>query len=251
MTETVEAKITTWVVRDCMTDLGFGGAVGGIQLLSKDVSIGKMELVKEYPVPEGSDAIGLARALFLDAQEDADGLGNGTHHYVLYAYRNGQKQHFAKKTFLVVVEGQDNPLSEEEQTAKGLLGQTQRHLEATQRINAQSLPSLIHGYHGLISELSAHLRHHQSNQLETMTLMKELMMAKEQSELNMAAQVQRELRINGILEKVAEFVPVILPKLLPALMEGMNTVQTEKPKAEQAMQGTATVLPNGTDVNPS
>ena len=217
--EPTQAKLATWIMRDCMCDTGFGDGGGGFRLLVKDPITSKHELVNEFRVqgPEANPG-DIAASVYLSATEEAEGMGNGTHHFVLFAHRDGQKEHFAKRAFLVLVDNQDSVLSEDEQNAKGLLAQTQRHLEAIARINAQMLPSVTHAYQAVLHLATERLAQHERNHLENLTLMKELFQRKEERDLDLAAKVAREQRINAILDRVADFAPVILPKLLPGLL---------------------------------
>lgn len=217
--EPTQAKLTAWIMRDCMNDQGFGEGGGGFRLLVKDPITSKHELVGEFRVigPE-TNPQDIAASVYLSATEEAEGMGNGTHHFVLFAHRDGQKEHFAKRAFLVLVDNQDSVLSEDEANAKGLLGQTQRHLEAVARINAQMLPSVGHAYQSVLHLATERLAQHERNHLEMMGLMKELFERKEERDLEIAAKVAREQRINMILDRVAEFAPVLLPKLLPGLL---------------------------------
>jgi len=219
MTDVGETKIEQWLMADCFCDAGFGETGGGIQLKTKEPVTGRQELVKEYPVKSSADDTKrLAMSLFMDAVEEAEGHGNGTHAFVLYAYRNGEQSHFTKRTVMISVEGQEMILGDEERTAHGLLGQTQRHLEATMRINAQMLPSVVHGFSSIAQTMAERLHHLESTNLETLTLMKELYAQKQVHDLDLIHKAAREARMNAILDRVVEFAPVILPKLLPELL---------------------------------
>lgn len=215
----LQSTIATWIQRACLGTNGFGERGGGFILRIRDMEHGRNEIIGEYPINvANADPLVLAQSIYLDACGEAEGIGGGTHTFLIQAQRSGEKNHFARRSFLVRIDlGADAPI-DEEATAKGLLAQSYRHQEATQRIHAQAMPALIHGYTSIIQSQSDRLSRAEANMTEMMATWKELILAKDEREAEMHLRIARENRIDRAMELAVKYlVPHLVPKLLSAI----------------------------------
>lgn len=206
-------KIATWLAKVNLSQGGFGPDGGGLTLKSREPATKATEVIKRYPVNSESDVQALAQEISLDAEFDAEGAGNGTHYYVIFAERSGEREHFARLQFLIPVESPEATVGEEA-TSRGLLAQNQRHLEALMKVHTQGLPTLMHGYHQVLSVLSTRLEGYEKTHSELMTMLRDVVKQGAELEVDAMSKIKREERIDMLIQ---EFGPVIVQKLLAAV----------------------------------
>jgi len=206
-------KILAWLIQQCLSEDGFAEDGGGLVLKQKDSKVaGKLELIRQYPVnTQLIDPKLQAEEIYLAACDEAAGSGSGVHHFVLYAYQQGKGAHFSRKAFTVHIE--DESLTPDESSdAKGLLGQCQRHLENTQRIQASMMPGVLHAMSTVMGTLTERLEHHERSYMDMLKMQREMVDAKHEREMAAELEMRKHARIDKLIQTLG---PVVMSKLLP------------------------------------
>lgn len=248
---TVQAGIASWFERACFGERGFGADGGGVMLRIKEFHSGRYDLVNQYHVKRDMPSLALAQQIYLDAAEEADGSGGGVHNFQLTAHHQGQKEHFSRKSFPISVEMTGDAPVEEETTAKGLLSQAYRHLEATQRINATALPALVHGYASVTAALADRVAQNDRNIGEVMALWRDMVVAKDEREAETILRIQKNNRVDRAVEATLKYaLPLILPKILAMISptDVQNVMTAIQSLANNAQNGETAMTPT-TPVN--
>ncbi len=228
-------KILSWLIQQCLSEDGFAEEGGGLALKQKDSKVsGKLELIRQYPVnPQLIDPKLQAEEIYLAACDEAAGSGSGIHHFVLYAYQQGKSIHFSRKAFTVHVE--DESLTPDESSdAQGLLGQCQRHLEATQRIQASMMPGVLHAMQTVMGTLTERLEHHERGYMDMLKLQREMTDAKYEREMAAELEARKAARIDKLIQTLG---PVVISRLLP------ENVQPVKDEGEGELADTGERIP--------
>lgn len=205
-------SLTTFIAR---VMLSLGDSVGGLKLNIRDPGeYGAKGLLHEYGVSAEKKADQLALEIEHDAQEEADGAGRGPHHFELYAYHNQTSNPFSSKRFIVVSE---NAPEETDRDADGrsLLSQTQRHLEAMAKINAQKDQMVMHSMATVVHGLTERLNAYDTNALQQQQL-------SHQNTLD-RAKIDFDLETRKFLIEMARMaasvgMPIVIPKLVQKMM---------------------------------
>lgn len=213
MTQETTSKIATWLAKCNLDKGGFGSSGGGIVLKSRIPATKATELVQEYPINHETDIQHVAQQVALDAHMDAQGEGNGAHHYTLFAVRDGSSEHFARLPFIVLIDSPE-AIVDEEATAKGMLAQNQRHLEALMRIHTQGMPTLMHGYHSVLQTLSSRLESYEKTHVEVLNMLRDVVKQSAELEIDAMSKIKSQERIDKAIEILG---PVLVPKVLEML----------------------------------
>lgn len=207
-------KIEDWLIRVCLSPKGFGEHPGGVTLKYASQTGSKQETIRDYVIDDRTDVKQLGNGIYCDATDEAEGSGPGTHKFTLYAFRHEQKEHFARRAFLIPVENQfEEPV--EEATAKGLLSQIQRHYEAQQRIQATMFPTVMHAMSRSMDLMEQRSRHLETTHIEALTMLKDMVMDKDARKQEMFLTAKAENRKDLALAKIGEMMPAVLMHLLP------------------------------------
>jgi hypothetical protein len=201
-----------YVIRLDLAHLPVGGMVGH-EIQSFDVP-GDKPLDTWFE--ETTDQITTA------AQIDSGALG-GVQRYVVRSYRRDLPDKCSARTILrirAVSDGsEDSGFESEPATPKGLLSQLMRHNEANTRALVQSLQVVMVTMQRTLSRLSEQNDKLQTQRIETMESMEEMLSAKLDRELS----AKREENRQGIMTDLVKEVKL----LAPAVIQKMTGVQTE------------------------
>lgn len=202
--------VTDWIAR-VLHALGEGGS-GGLKLSIDDPS-GRKEILHEYPIGPETKSDMLAIQVVGDAQLQADGTGQGVHHFRLRALRNGETGPFTTTSF--TLSAVDAPEDDRPQADGGtLLAQAQRHNETMMKIYAQAQTSAAHANASIIEKLTDMVNFFMSNQLATMQSAHQVTMDRAKLEYDVE---MRKFIMQSVQMVVAQGAPILIPKLAAKL----------------------------------
>lgn len=207
------ARIEEWLGRICLSEQGVGAGGGGLELRAKDPGSRVSEKVRDYPLSHEIDPKLLASGIVLDAHEEAEGNGPGTHAFVVLALRNGDRTPFAKRSFLIHVDATHEGVDVEEATSRGLVAQLMRHNEAMSRIYTGTLPVLVHAMQALLSSANQRLEIHDKQHVDVLRAQADLAKAQAELEVDAMSKIKKQERIDKVLEKAIDVAPLLLAKL--------------------------------------
>lgn len=234
MSADLPVQILEWIVTRCFGDGGFGDDGGGLQLKHRDPLTNRWELVAEWPCTTEVDPELLTTAIVQAANAEAHGAGSGTHRFVVHALKDGHEKFFAKRTFGIGVDIDDEEvITEQVANEKTLLSDTRRHLEATQKTFAGMLPSYVHGVNMNMRMLAEENHTLRNTSIQTYELLKDLIEEKDrrrvEDDIAIAAS-QRNARLMQRFERVALLAaPHIFKKLGIGQSDPEPEVDEEEP----------------------
>lgn len=247
--EMVVGSIYRFLESVCLDPNGLGGETGGLILRFRDVTGKPGDQIMDMPIDPKVDAEDLemlARRIAGQAHQEAEGLGEGTWGFVLYASRGGKGAPFARRSFTVYVQpgsglgGDLGPA--EDATPRSLLAQTQRHQEATMRLSLQMMNSTVQAMHTLNHQMGARLEYMEKNQADALRLLRDNIEAKEDRALAREIVIEEKQRSREIVGKLFEHVAPLVMGLVAqycaknGLIPGEPVPEAPKSGANGAVQ---------------
>lgn len=209
----------------------FGDEPAGLILNIRDPEK-PTERVSEFVWTPECDVTQLAQQIVIRAQEEADGSGNGVHHFAVQAFRKDEAQSFDQKRFQLYSDSAPDDPTPGESTAKGLLGQTHRHLENRDKAFAAIFSTAIHGFGQIIQSQENQLAQYAATEGERLGLLKELVTGRGALNLDLMERAdQLENRKFGFQILKEKVLPLALPHLMKSLLPGAE-IKDGVPPAE-------------------
>jgi hypothetical protein len=218
----------------------FGAETGGVALYhapAKARAGAKPEKVQDFAIRPDAELDLVAAEIAQRAHDEASMLGNGQHHFTLYAFRD-QKEHFDSTRLMVFVDSA--PEGEvPETTANDLLGQAYRHLEFERKEIARERSGIINTMAMLLDMQDQRLRMYEQGEVERLKIGLETVKLREDvhAEREDKAMVRSLTKLAGevAINRLGPYVPRLAAKLL-------GPAEEEQP-AEEARPAAPSFLP--------
>jgi hypothetical protein len=236
----VQRHLTAFISR-ALLHLGAESGVLKLEIKDKDEN-GRREFLREYLITPEKKADLLALEVEHDAQDEANGTGEGVHHFECRAIRSGEKTQFQSTSFLLTAEGVPED-TREQSSVKSFLAQNQRHLEAVMKIQAQERAAAAHSTASMFQAMTEQLQNFQNVQAQMFQAMQTLAVDRAKVEFDLET---RKMMLKAG-EKLAEVVaPIVAMKLQEKMFEKTSEEPLQIP--EQAISVVADsppTAPNG------
>lgn len=220
--------ILAWMQTICLSPTALNGSRGCLTLKSG----AKGETIQEWmidPTQISEDELSTtAQVIYMTAEQEAEGSAQTTT-FSVYAYRDQEKAHCAKKSFIVRVEMMTDPIGDFGAPNSGL-AQTQKHLEAMMRLFVTVIPTVLQASVRTAELSSQRLQQSEETALENMRLLKELIGAKDERETARQLSIFREQRKEKYMDKLVD---LGLPAAMTALQKWIDPPEEEKKSDEK------------------
>ena len=160
------------------------------------------------------DPQALAEAVMVDAYKDAD-TQRGTTRYVVQAFKEGEKVHFARHTFRLPggLERSDDDRESELPDEKGLLSQMMRHTEAYARMMISGFGETVRGLSAQLQESNRQLNKLAQQQYTFLDMQQQLLDRQADRDLAIRQADSEDKRKAQVFEKLSMLFPILLKKM--------------------------------------
>lgn len=220
----IEQQIETWVRQNvAFPDKKLHGLAGCHKVVLKHVNVDRKPQgdVASFSVrlEEGAEDEGIPALLHKiadAAQGDADNLNQGLQTYAIFAYYQGDQGYVPRKFFRVSpsdVEVQRDLSPTEPPTEKGLVAQTQRHLEAVMRTATVANGHLFQTLQSELRRLAEINEKYASQQIDFMVIIQDMLDNTHERRLKERGEEAKLAMQDSAVSKLEALVPVIINRI--------------------------------------
>ncbi len=203
-------NVAEWI-KGCMDR----GTVSCIELMQRAAE-GTSQTISSYYNEDftAKDPQALAEAIMGEAYKDADSQ-RGTTRYVLQAFKEGEKTHFARHSFRLPggLERTDDDTESELPNEKGLVAQMMRHTEAYARMMISGFGETVRGLSAQLQESNRQLNKLAQQQYTFLDMQQQLLDRQADRDLAIRQADGEDKRKAQVFEKLSMLFPILLKKM--------------------------------------
>jgi hypothetical protein len=252
MSDVIVQKLDQWLQRLARDSNGFqigDRGTGGCILRARSAVSDSVDDVGYFSIGEETDTTEIAREIFDEAHNDADGQGAGPRTYVVYAYRNEEQKSFARFSLRIENEALDEsaidlpgrkaPVFQAQSVSESAIEMHMRHSENTHRMMIGSTHALMEGFLQQNKQLQKSAEIHSKMIEDNLSAAHELAQRREERDARLEKEKSRQELFGHVVEKLVEiggpFLQIGLAQLVQKLAAGdQNGEQSAGPRIVSA-----------------